>query len=89
MDSSTWIQTMNTDRIYQGEDDRWYFNVRGNLAKGPFMSFSDAEDALNQHVRQCRSPLARPSWILARPSWTKALKAIKVGRRSMAEPRHS
>lgn len=82
MDSSTWIQTMNTDRIYQGEDDRWYFNVRGNLAKGPFMSFSDAEDALNQHVRQCRSPLARPSW-------TKALKVIKAGRRSIAEPRHS
>lgn len=72
---------MNTDRIYQGEDDRWYFNVRGNLAKGPFGSFTDAEDALNQHVRQCRSPLARPSWM-------KVLKALKAGRRSIAEPRH-
>lgn len=71
---------MNTDRIYQGEDDRWYFNVRGNLAKGPYGSHIDAEDALNQHVRQCRRPLASPSW-------SKALKVFKVKRRNLAEPR--
>ena len=38
---------MNTDRIYQDEDDRWYFNVRGNLAKGPYVSYPEAEDALS------------------------------------------
>lgn len=72
---------MNTDRIYQGEDDRWYFNVRGNLAKGPFITYTDAEDALNQHVRQCRHPLASPSWL-------KSLRVRKSGRRRIAEPRH-
>ena len=74
---------MNTDRIYQDEDDRWYFNVRGSLAKGPFVSFTAAEDALNRHVRQCRRPLVSPSW-------GRVLKALKVGRgEQMAEPRHS
>ena len=73
---------MNTDRIYQGDDDRWYFNVRGNLAKGPFVSYTEAEDALNQHVRQCRRPLASPSW-------SKALKALKTSRRQqLTEARH-
>ena len=69
---------MNTDRIYQDDDDRWYFNVRGNLAKGPYISFEEAEDALNAHVRQCRRPLLTPSW----------LKALKTPRRSLTEARH-
>ena len=78
---------MNTERIYQGDDDRWYFNVRGNLAKGPFNSFTEAEDALNQHIRQCRRPLATPSW--SKVSWPKALKALKPSRRQpLTEARH-
>ena len=72
---------MNTDRIYQDDDDRWYFNVRGNLAKGPFASFNEAEDALNLHVRQCLR-------LLAAPSWSKALKALKTGRRRVGEASH-
>ena len=72
---------MNTDRIYQGEDERWYFNVRGNLAKGPFVSLAAAEDALNRHIRSCRRPLATPSW-------SKALKALKTPRRQFSEARH-
>ena len=69
---------MNTDRIYQGEDERWYFNVRGNPAKGPYASYIEAEDALNVHVRQCRRPLATPSWA----------KALKPTRRHVSEARH-
>ena len=72
---------MNTDRIYQGDDDRWFFNVRGNLPKGPYGSFEEAEDALNAHVRQCRRPLTAASW-------TKALKALKPSRRQLTEARH-
>ena len=72
---------MNTDRIYQGDDERWYFNVRGNLAKGPFPTSHDAEDALNEHVRRCRQPLGTISW-------TRALQAIAPGRRRITEPRH-
>jgi hypothetical protein len=72
---------MNTDRIYQDEDDRWYFNVRGNLAKGPYVSYSEAAEALNLHVSQCRRPLAAPSW-------SKALKALKTTGRQLTEARH-
>lgn len=72
---------MNTDRIYQDDDDRWYFNVRGNLAKGPFVSFTDAQSALDLHIRQCRRPLTSPSW-------TKALKTLKPSRRQFTEARH-
>ena len=78
---------MNSDRIYQGEDDRWYFNVRGNLPKGPYVSYTEAEQALTKHVRQCRRPLASPSWA---PNWSRALKALRSGRRQIStEPRHS
>jgi len=74
---------MNSNRIYQGEDDRWYFNVRGNLPKGPFVSYTDAESALTDHVRACRRPLATPSW-------ARALKSLKSGRRPLtSEPQHS
>ena len=74
---------MNSDRIYQGEDDRWYFNVRGNLPKGPFKTYREAEQALASHVRQCRRPLATSSW-------SRALKSLKSGRSEVnSEPRHT
>jgi len=44
---------MSTDRIFQGEDQQWYFNVRGNQAVGPFGSFAEADDALKRHVHAC------------------------------------
>lgn len=72
---------MNTDRIYQGEDDRWYFNVRGNLAKGPFPTYLEAETALEVHLRQCRRPLEKPVW----PS---PMRALRVARQRLFEPRH-
>jgi len=45
---------MSTDRIFQGEDRQWYFNVRGNHAVGPFISFSEANDAMIHHVSECK-----------------------------------
>jgi hypothetical protein len=42
------------DRIFLGEDQQWYFNVRGNQAIGPFVSSQAAADALSEHVRSCR-----------------------------------
>lgn len=71
---------MNTDRIYQGEDERWYFNVRGNLAKGPYQTQAEAEDALNRQLRHWRRPLGSTPW-------PKVLKVFGEHRRS--EPRHS
>ncbi len=75
---------MNSDRIYQGEDERWYFNVRGNLAKGPFPTCQAAEDALNLYLRRCRQPLATLSLSGA---WSRAVGYISPGRR-VGEPRH-
>jgi hypothetical protein len=45
---------MATDRIFQGEDQQWYFNVRGNQAAGPFPSSQHAAEALARHVRTCK-----------------------------------
>jgi hypothetical protein len=42
------------DRIFLGEDQQWYFNVRGNQAVGPFASSEAAADALTEHVRSCK-----------------------------------
>ena len=44
---------MDMDRIYQGEDALWYFNVRGNHSKGPFETHNAAEEALRRHIRTC------------------------------------
>lgn len=71
---------MNTDRIYQGEDEHWYFNVRGNIAKGPFATRADAEASLTQHVRQWHRPLGSSPW-------PRVLKVFGDTRRS--EPRHT
>ena len=70
---------MNTDRIYQGDDNLWYFNVRGNMAKGPFITHAEAENALVRHVRQWHRPLGSSPW-------PKVLKLFGEQRRS--EPRH-
>lgn len=72
---------MNTERIYQGEDDLWYFNVRGNLSKGPFATYQEAELALLQNIRTWQKPFAKPVW--ANP-----LRSLKVRRQRGTEARH-
>lgn len=72
---------MNTDRIYQSEDQHWYFNVRGNAAKGPFETYHEAERALADHLRRCRHPLAESHW-------PRVLKALTGNRRPYTEARH-
>lgn len=39
-----------TDRIYQGEDDSWYYRVRGNDKVGPFDSAIETQQALNRQL---------------------------------------
>jgi hypothetical protein len=59
---------MMKDRIFLGEDQQWYFNVRGNQAAGPFASSEDAAVALMEHVKSCKR---RTEFALAWPSeWT-------------------
>ncbi len=48
---------MNTDRIYQAQDEQWYFSIRGNQALGPFISYHEADSALRLHVTACNRRL--------------------------------
>ena len=72
---------MNTERIYQSDDDLWYFNVRGNLAKGPFVTYHEAEMALAYHLRQWQKPFTRSAW-------SRSLRSLKVRKQRSAEARH-
>ena len=74
---------MSTDRIFQGEDQQWYFSVRGNQAMGPFVSFSDADDALKRHVSSC---VRRTQGGLA---WPSQLAPGRLLRKPKAAARHS
>jgi hypothetical protein len=54
---------MEEDRMYQADDSRWYFKVRGKLVKGPFESRQDAQVALDEHVKRCCRSLRGPLWV--------------------------
>jgi hypothetical protein len=73
---------MATERIYQGEDAQWYFNVRGNQTMGPFTSHSEAESALDAHVGACKRRLDFSSLL------PELLGPLKARRRAQAQPRH-
>ncbi len=64
------------DRIYQGEDEQWYYRVRGNAAVGPFNNRMDAERKLGKQLRSWggnAGPLA---------SWPRGWHPARVFRRS-------
>jgi hypothetical protein len=71
------------DRIFLGEDQQWYFNVRGNQAVGPFASSQDAAEALSKHVKSCkrRTELSVP--------WPRDWHPARLLKRTTAAPRHS
>ena len=45
---------MTSERIYQAEDDGWYFSIRGSQSMGPFITHAAAETALTTHVEACQ-----------------------------------
>ena len=47
---------MTSDRIYQDEDGRWFFALRGDSDAGPYRTSSEAEAALERFVRR-KDPL--------------------------------
>jgi len=75
-------KSMETQRIYQGEDAQWHFNVRGNQSMGPYDSYQNAELALTAHVSTCRRRLKIPD-ILPK------LLAPLMSRRHRNQPRHT
>jgi len=65
-----------TDRIYLGEDDMWYYRVRGNDAVGPFETSHHAERALRKRIE---------GWNgrgLGKPALAQAMRATKIFRGS-------
>ena len=72
---------MNSERIYQADDEQWYFSVRGNQARGPYPSFHDADTALGAHISRCRQRIDAPLW-------PRSLGPFKLGRQKSPEPRH-
>lgn len=73
---------MNNDRIFEGEDQQWYFNVRGNQAVGPFASQTQAAEALARHVKTCRR---RTEFVLP---WPRDWNPARLLRRSTSAARH-
>ncbi|MEQ8857017.1 MAG: hypothetical protein RIC56_00080 [Pseudomonadales bacterium] len=74
---------MTTNRIFQGEDQHWYFHVRGNQAAGPFASVQEAGSALNEHVKTCQR---RTDFSLA---WPRHWMPVRLLRRGDSAARHS
>jgi hypothetical protein len=70
------------DRIFLGEDQQWYFNVRGNQAVGPFATSQAAAEALAEHVQSCkrRFELTLP--------WPNEWRSPRLFRRSAATAKH-
>jgi hypothetical protein len=56
---------MNSERIFQ-QDQQWYFRIRGNSVKGPFMSYPDAEAGLRRFVRARTPAPAMLRWLKPR-----------------------
>ena len=48
---------MASDRIFLDDDAGWYFKVRGNQVRGPFVSADEAEEALKAYVTACQARL--------------------------------
>ena len=72
---------MTSERIYQGEDQGWYFSIRGNQAMGPFLTYPDAESALEAHVESCQHRISGSL------RWPRSWHPLRTLRRSAA--RHS
>jgi hypothetical protein len=58
---------MSSERIFQKEDGRWYFRIRGNTSMGPYTSHREANDSLNRYVASCKRQaemsLTWPRWM--------------------------
>lgn len=75
--------TQQHQRIYQAEDQRWYFQARDRKLFGPFDDEQEAGRALARHVRDCeiRDSLAY------RFGWPRRWNPMRFARRS--DQRHS
>ena len=73
---------MSPSRIYQDEDQQWYFKVRGNQTMGPYPSHADAAHALNVYVSACRERVE------GRLRWPRFIHPWRF-RRADSEPRQA
>ncbi|MDH3643876.1 MAG: DUF6316 family protein [Gammaproteobacteria bacterium] len=74
---------MSRDRLYQADDDQWYFSIRGKQSLGPFTTYHEASQALSSHVDNCQHRVG------AKFAWPRGLNPARLLRRSPTEPRHT
>ncbi len=65
-------------RIYQAEDEQWYFSARNQQAIGPFLAADEAERALRRHISDCK---VRNSLAMS-ISWPRRWSPMRLARRS-------
>lgn len=70
--------TMANERIYQGENQQWYYRVRGNHEVGPFATHSLADAALKRQMKGWRG-MAGP-----KIQWPRSLQPGRLFRRSVS-----
>ncbi|MFK7915956.1 MAG: DUF6316 family protein [Pseudomonadales bacterium] len=46
--------TAHYSRIFQKQDDGWYYAKRGDQPQGPYPTRLSAEQALHRHIRGCQ-----------------------------------
>ncbi len=63
-----------SERIYQGDDDQWYYRTRGNQSAGPFPDHNSAEQALKDQIS---------AWApQPKAAWSRHFQPSKIFRRS-------
>ena len=72
---------MASERIHQAEDESWYFSIRGKQSMGPFVSYHDAQSALDLHVTTCQHRISGGL------HWPRGWRPLRTPRRSA--PRHT
>ncbi len=72
---------MTSERIYQADDENWFFAIRGSQSMGPFISYVDAEHALDLHVQTCQHRISGTF------HWPRSWHHLRSLRRSA--PRHT
>jgi hypothetical protein len=68
---------MQSERIFQQADGRWYFRIRGNTTMGPYSNHREASESMNRYVASCRRQAEMgftwPRWLHVR-HWTRKVE---------------
>ena len=81
---------MHSERIFQKEDGRWYFRIRGRTSMGPYTNHREANDSLNRYVASCKRQaemsLTWPRWMHVQVLGTTLQRDAAPARRNARTP---